>query len=791
MQSPSTTVLQRANLASGVLSDQIGGLPVFLTSFVGRADEVELAKALLRRLGQRLLTLTGPGGIGKTRLAVEIAASVAEDGATTVCFVALAPVEHPAMVIPAIAAALGLREIEREAAPGAVASAIGETRLLLVVDNLEHLLDAAPSLTALLAPCPHLTIIATSRSLLRVEGEQALPVPPLSLPSSESTRSVEEWMTVPVVRLFIERANALDPARAWTTDEMRQVVAICERLDGLPLAIELAATRLRHLSLGEMRERLDERLPLLIGGSRDHPTRLQTMRAAIAWSYDLLAPAHQVLFRRLAVFSGGCTLGAVARVTGQLDNDHLDPSDGLATLIDASLLVREIDPVTGGVRYRMLETIREYAWERLAQSGDMDPTRQAHAIAFMQVAERYELADLLPSSARAIERLVAERSNLDAALAWLDNTRDTERLLRLIAAMSNFWNATAAYREATSWYERMLSENAVHSDPHRAKIQVQLGMARLLQGDIAGAEPTFAVGLATCRAAGEPYYAALALIGLANAAVLRGENALGADYLRACRETADSISDRWLSEIVHGMVSLNLGVVSRASGDLDLATEQISDMLRRARAEDYLQGTLIALSDLGDLARDREDWTRALAFYREALTLGSTQPIKRTIIEAIESVAIVAFRTGQADRSAMLAGAAEALRERTGLRYIQPESSSSLGLAIQESRAALGDAAFTAAWETGRTRSAGDTIAAALAVQVQAPAPGGERLTPRETEIARLLVRGLTDPEIADTFYISVRTVENHVAHILAKLGVHTRTAAAAIASGLFAAETG
>jgi DNA-binding NarL/FixJ family response regulator len=316
-------------------------------------------------------------------------------------------------------------------------------------------------------------------------------------------------------------------------------------------------------------------------------------------------------------------------------------------------------------------------------------------------------------------------------------------------------------------------------------------MARLLQGDIAGAEPSFAVGLATCRAAGESYYAALALIGLANAAVLRGENALGADYLRACRETADSISDRWLSEIVHGMVSLNLGVVSRASGDLDLATEQISDMLRRARAEDYLQGTLIALSDLGDLARDREDWTRALAFYREALTLGSTQPIKRTIIEAIESVAIVAFRTGQADRSAMLAGAAEALRERTGLRYIQPESSSSLGLAIQESRAALGDAAFTAAWETGRTRSAGDTIAAALAVQVQAPAPGGERLTPRETEIARLLVRGMTDPEIANTLYISVRTVENHVAHILAKLGVHTRTAAAAIASGLFAAETG
>ena len=768
-------------------SDQIGRLPVFLTSFVGRADEVELAKSLLRRPGQRLLTLTGPGGIGKTRLAVEIAASVAEDGATRICFVGLAPVEHPSMVMPAIAVALGLREIEREAAPDAVASAIGQTRLLLVVDNLEHLLDAAPFLTALLAPCPHLTIIATSRSLLRVEGEQALPVPPLSLPPSESTRSVEEWMNVPVVRLFIERANALDPARAWTAEDVRKVVAICGRLDGLPLAIELAATRLRYLSLGEMRERLDERLPLLIGGSRDHPTRLQTMRAAIAWSYDLLAPAQQTLFRRLAVFSGGCTLDAIERVAGQLDSDHLELSDDLAALIDASLLVREVDPVSAAARYRMLETIRDYAWERLAQSDEIDATRQAHAVAYMLFAERYELADLLPSSAHAVERLMVERANLDAALAWLDNTRDTERLLRLIAAMGNFWNVTTAYREASFWYERALSENDVDSDPHRAKIQVQLGMSRLLQGDIAGAEPSFAAGLATCRATGESYYAALSLIGLANAAVLRGDFALGADYLHGCREAADSISDRRLSEIVHGMASLNLGVVSRARGDLDLATEQVSDMLRRARGEDYQQGTLIALSDLGDLARDREDWTRALAFYREALSLGSTQPIKRTIIETIETVAIVAFRTGQAERSAMLTGAAEALRERTGLRYIQPESSSSLGLAVQGSRTALGDAAFAAAWEMGRNCSAGDTITAALAVQIQTTASGSERLTPRETEIARLLVRGMTDPEIAETLYISVRTVENHVAHILAKLGVHTRTAAAAIASGLVA----
>jgi non-specific serine/threonine protein kinase len=611
-------------------------------------------------------------------------------------------------------------------------------------------------------------------------------VPPLALPSAESGSSAD-WANAPVVRLFIERASALDPARAWSPDDVRQVVTICGRLDGLPLAVELAATRIRHLSLAEIRERLDDRLPLLIGGSRDHPSRLQTMRAAIAWSYDLLSPADQRLFRRLAVFSGGCTLDAIEAVSAQLDSEPAMLPDQLAALIDASLLVRDIDSVNGVARYRMLETIRDYAREQLEQRDELDATRRAHAVAFMQLAEHYEFADLLPASANAIERLGIERANLGAALIWLDNAHDTERLLRLVAALGNFWTSTAAYREATYWHERALSKRDDRPDPNRAKIQVQLGMARLLQGDIAGATPHFTSGLATCRAFNEPYYAALALLGLATAAILQGDNALATTHLHACHESAASIADRRLAEIVLGMVSLNLGVVSRAAGNLDLAAEQISDMLHRARAADYLQGTLIAFGDLGDLARDRAEWDRALAFYREGLNLGKDQPLKRTIIEIIESVAIVAFRTGQPERSAMLAGAAEALRERTGLRYIQPESSGSLLLAVQGSLAALGEPAFVAAWETGRICSTGDAIAAALAVQVHAPTSSSAHLTLRETEVARLLVLGMTDPEIADTLFISVRTVENHVAHILAKLDVHTRTAAAsaAIAAGI------
>ncbi len=242
-------------------------------------------------------------------------------------------------------------------------------------------------------------------------------------------------------------------------------------------------------------------------------------------------------------------------------------------------------------------------------------------------------------------------------------------------------------------------------------------MTRLLQGDHFGAEPAFTEGLAACRALGEPYYAALAQIGLANIAILQGHRERGAELLRACRKIAGDIPDRRLAELMRGLVSLNLAVISRASGNLDLATEQISDMLRRARAEDYLLGALISLGDLGDLARDRADWAKALSFYKDALTLGRNQPIRRVLIEVIESVAIVAFQTGQLEQCATLLGAAEALRERTGLGYFQPESRTSLSAAVEGTRAALGDVGLATAWQVGRTWSASGAITAAMDVQ--------------------------------------------------------------------------
>jgi predicted ATPase len=341
-----------------------GSLPVSLTLFVGREDEIALATSLLQRPDLRLLTLTGPGGVGKTRLSIEIAAACDGQFPDGVTFVSLASIQDPAMVMMTVAAALGLEEIDRAGIDDRVAFALGSSRALLVVDNFEHVIGAAPALTKVLSRCPNLKVMVTSRTLLRVEGEFAIPVPPLVLPKSKTTMSPDDWLRVPVIRLFIERARAVEPSLTWSADDIERLVEICKRLDGLPLAVELAATRVRHFTLREINDRLNKLLPLLIDGSRDYPTRLQTMRNAIAWSYDLLSAADQALLRHASIFSGGFTLEAITEVTHDLDAHPSDPvvvspvEDRLSMLIDSSLLIRDTSPVSGIPRYRMLETIR-------------------------------------------------------------------------------------------------------------------------------------------------------------------------------------------------------------------------------------------------------------------------------------------------------------------------------------------------------------------------------------------------------------------------------------------------
>ena len=431
-------------------------LPTPLTAFVGRERELAALRALISRRGVRLVTLTGPGGVGKTRLAIQVARDLADRFADGVRFVPLAPVRAPELVLPVIARQLGIGE----SAPGTVLQDLTEQlatkELLLVLDNLEQVLDAASALVPLIAGCPDLTVLVTSRAALRVSGEHEFVVPPLPLPGEGGSWTFDQIARADAVRLFSERAEAvqvgfrLDAANAW------DVARVCHRLDGLPLAIELAAARTKVFSPHALLARLERRLPLLTGGPRDAPARLRTMRDAIAWSHDLLDPDEQRLFRRLAVFVGGCTLAAADAVVNGASDTGVDVLDGISSLVDKSLVLPAAtsDDSTGEPRFVMLETIREFALDELTRSGEGDAVRRAHADYFRALAERAEPALRGAGQVAWIARLEAELPNLRAVLDRSLAGGDVESGLRLAGSLYWFWFLRNHVDEGRSWFER-------------------------------------------------------------------------------------------------------------------------------------------------------------------------------------------------------------------------------------------------------------------------------------------------------------------------------------------------
>src|SRR6266403_1618819 len=466
-------------------------LPMQRTGFVGREKEVAAAKELVLRKDVRLVTVTGPGGIGKTRLAAQVASGLVESFPGGTHFVPLSSLSDPGLIASAIVQTLGIREAGGQSPPEILKKNLQESSrapMLLLLDNFEHLVLAAPTVAELLATGPNLKIMVTSRAALHVYGEHEFPVPPLALPDSRSVPSVQVLLQCPAVALFVQRATAAKPDFELNRENASAVTEICARLDGLPLAIELAAARVKVLSPSSMRTRLASRLQLLTGGSRDLPQRQQTLRAAMDWSYDLLSAAEQRLFRRLSVFVGGCTLEGAEAVCNTKDDLDLDLLNAMASMVDKSL-AQQVELANGESRFAMLETIREYALEKLAASVEEALTKRAHAAYCLVLAEEEATEQSGAEGAEWLERFALEHDNFRASLEWLTETGDAEWGLRLGAALFRFWEIREYFAEGRGRWGRLLQlTGAAAPTKARTRALFAAGVLAGEQGDYASAD---------------------------------------------------------------------------------------------------------------------------------------------------------------------------------------------------------------------------------------------------------------------------------------------------------------
>ena len=680
-------------------------LPAQVTAFVGRESLIDAVRARLLRPDVRLLTLTGPGGTGKTRLALQAAGDVLDQFPDGVFFVELASLSDPDLVAPAIAQVVGLKETSGRPPLEALISALRQRRMLLVLDNFEHLLASPPhgsappvpaparalsrtpargvatDAAALMGAAPLLKVLVTSRAPLRLYGEHELPVPPLALPDRRAAPTAEHVAQFEAVRLFAERAQAARPDFGVGDENAGTVAEVCRRLDGLPLAIELAAARLRALPVAALLARLERRLPLLTGGARDLPARQQTLRDTIGWSYDLLGPREQTLFRRLAVFRG-CTLDAVeavcagtpAATTGAafppLAGDALD---GVTALVEQSLLKREETP-DGQPWYIMLETVREFAWEQAAGAGEAAALRRRHAAYYAELADEAAAALHGPDQLLWLRRLLDEQDNLRAALEWAtsgakDGAADAGAAgLRLAGALEWYWALTAQLDEGRGWLERALVHDAAEGGDARS---VHAGQALLradalgaagylahLRNDFAAARRFHEESLALYRREGDPRATGRAAAKLAFAALHQGDletaERLGREGLTLCRAGGDA----WCI----GFTQCIVGGLMLRSGDLDGAAEAAKESLARFRECGDRWGIAWALHAVGQVALHRGQLAPAAARYQERLALCRELGNKTAEAHALDVLGTIARLEGELERAEALFQQSLALR---------------------------------------------------------------------------------------------------------------------------------
>jgi predicted ATPase/DNA-binding winged helix-turn-helix (wHTH) protein len=734
-------------------------LPVQRTGFVGREKEVSAVGELLRREDVRLITVTGPGGIGKTRLAVQVACALAEHFSAGAHFVSLSSLSEPELMASVIVQTVGIRERGGQSPLGILKEhlrASSDAPMLLLLDNFEHLIEAVSTVAELLTMSSNLKILVTSRAPLHVYGEHEFPVPPLALPDSRSMPTLETLSRYPAISLFVQRAVAAKPDFELNQENALAVAEICARLDGLPLAIELAAARIKVLSPASVQARLSSRLHLLTGGARDMPQRHQTLRAAMDWSYDLLSAAEQKLFRRLSVFVGGCNLeGAEAVCDTKADLD-LDLLEGMTSMVDKSL-VQPSDYTRGESRFVMLETIREYALEKLEASGEKIFTKRAHAAYCLVLAEE-EATERGGSEETAwAERFALEHDNFRAGLEWLTETGNAEWGLRLGAALFRFWEMREFLTEGRSRLDKLLKiAGAETPTKSRTRALFAAGVLAGAQGDYLSADTLIGESLDIARRLGDKQGAAVSLnamavnardrgdldrarslfeeslmlwreVGhrkaiarslsnLANIAKLQGDNirarSLYAECLSIFRELGDRAGVAW---------SLNYeGDAARDQGDFKAARTLYEQGLVMFRELDDRWGIAGTLADLGCLAQEEGNYSAAHSMFGESIKIFHELNHKRGIARLLEHFACAAAVQHEAERSLRLAGAAAALRQNIGTPLTTAEQAK-LEASLQPSRQVLFGTHAETAWLNGRALPVEKAIEEALTLKTASP----------------------------------------------------------------------
>ena len=750
-------------------------LPLRLSSFIGRGREVAELQTVLS--DHRLITLTGPGGAGKTRLAIEVASEVVHDFRDGAWLVELAPLSDPDLVAQAVAQALGVREAPGRPLIGALLEHLEGREALLVLDNCEHLIDACATLAdALLRLCPKVRILASSREALSIAGERTWPVPSLSSPDFHNLPPVQDLKSYEAIRLFVERARAVVPTFELMENNAPAVARLCRILDGMPLAIELAAARVRVLSVEQISSRLEDSFALLTGGSRTALPRQRTLRAAIGWSYELLSEEEQVLLGELSVFAGGFALESAESVCSGEGIEEPEVLDLLTSLVDKSLV--QVSEQGGEARYRLLETVRQYGREKLEKAGTEPNIRRRHAEFFLRFAERTEPRINGKERELWLARLDAEHDNLRAALAWTQESVEAEMGLRLAGALSWFWFHREYWSEWRRWLDGMLAirESAGGPGPAaaRAKALSGAGFLAWMQGDQGQARSQLEESVALWRAVGDKQGLAQALRFLSGSFESRG------DYVAARPLAEESVKLFREGDDTFGLgISLSrLGITALAQGDYEVARAALEEGVEICREIEDDWALALALRNLGIGALREGDLEEAVV--RLAESLGVLRETGNPLyMQNLELLAAAVSMRGDHRRAAILFGAAEALREAVGA-FVLPLYRAEYDRGLAAARAGLDETTLGAAWSEGRAMMPGEAIEYALKTEEPSASPKGTAgLSEREQEVLRLVAEGLTDAQVAEKLYLSPRTVGWHLRSVYRKLGVPSRAAAA------------